>query len=220
MFKLVCRVIASSSGMKFDIRRKKTERSRDERKDAKILYRISYTKVASLIIFYTCSTSIYVRASHHPRLFLNPLFLLKSKANTHTQLLAELTACCRRASTTQPCTKAAKHVHIIRANQSAKTEASGQSFARASVSVNMYLQLAVARRIYLFPISNLTIYFLRIGMIRTLSSTTIRTTLFFLVRTSWAGQEGGECVQPRLHSPIYDRFPQKFDNLFHRHTRP
>ena len=38
--------------------------------------------------------------------------------------------------------------------------------------------------------------------------------------TSWAGQEGGECVQPRLHSPIYDRFPQKIDNLFHRHIRP
>ena len=38
--------------------------------------------------------------------------------------------------------------------------------------------------------------------------------------TSWAGQEGGECVQPRLHSPLYDRFPQEFDNLFHRHVRP
>ena len=41
-----------------------------------------------------------------------------------------------------------------------------------------------------------------------------------LFPTSWAGQEGGECVQPRLHSPIYDRFPQKIDNLFHRHIRP
>ena len=30
----------------------------------------------------------------------------------------------------------------------------------------------------------------------------------YCTSTSWAGQEGGECVQPRLHSPIYDRFPQ------------